>query len=227
MWLEHLSVKDTMNKPDFHPSRRLWLERTLALGAASSTLLVTRAFAQPTAMQALTLTPAQTEGPFYPVRDPKDADHDLLRHGNLAYNKGKPAWVEGVVLDRAGKPLKGGVVEIWQCDEDGHYDHPRDGSKMDAAFQGFGRVTLDADGRFKFRTIRPAPYVGRTPHIHAKVNLGRKELLTTQLYVESDPGNARDGLWRRMSEPARASVTVPYVAVPDGLRANYQIVVEA
>jgi protocatechuate 3,4-dioxygenase beta subunit len=216
-----------MKNGEHDPGRRLWMERSLVMGAAAGALVTTRVWAQPAAAPALRPTPAQTEGPYYPVREPKDADHDLLRHGDKAYAKGKPAWVEGVVLDLAGKPLKGGVIEIWQCDEDGHYDHPADGSKMDAAFQGFGRVTLDAEGRFRFRTIRPAPYVGRTPHIHAKVKLGRHELLTTQLYVEGDPANARDGIWRRLSEPARASVTVPYVPVSDGLKATYQIVVQA
>jgi protocatechuate 3,4-dioxygenase beta subunit len=172
-------------------------------------------------------TPAQAEGPFYPLREPMDADHDLLRNGSREYAKGRAAWVEGTVLDRSGKPLKGGVVEIWQCDADGHYDHPRDGSRMDAAFQGFGRVTLDGEGRFRFRTIRPSPYVGRTPHIHAKVKLGRQTLLTTQLYVEGDPGNARDGIWRRLSDAERAAVTVPYASGPDGLQATYRIVVQA
>ena len=215
-----------MNHGEPDQGRRNWMERTLVIGATAGSLLATRAFAQPAPRQQLMLTPAQTEGPFYPEREPKDADFDLLRHGNREYTKGQAAWVEGVVLDRVGQPLKGGVLEIWQCDENGHYDHPRDGSKMDAAFQGFGRVTLDGEGRFRFRTIKPAPYVGRTPHIHAKVKLGRQELLTTQLYVEGDPGNARDGIWRRLNEAARASVTTPFVAVPDGLRARYQIVVE-
>jgi len=219
--------KASMKHGELDQSRRIWMERTLALGAASGSLLATRAFAQPAGAQALRPTPSQSEGPFYPVREPKDADYDLLRHGSREYTKGKAAWVEGVVIDLSRKPLKGGVIEIWQCDEDGHYDHPRDGSKMDASFQGFGRVTLDAEGRFKFRTIRPATYAGRTPHIHAKVKLGRQELLTTQLYVEGDPGNARDGIWRRMSEPERASVTVPYQPVSDGLKASYQIVVAA
>lgn len=216
-----------MKNGELDQGRRIWIGRTLAIGAAAGSLLATRALAQAANPQPLRLTPAQSEGPFYPQREPKDADHDLLRHGSSQYTKGKPAWVEGVVLDRSGKPLKGGAIEIWQCDEDGHYDHPRDGSRMDTAFQGFGRVTLDGDGRFKFRTIRPSNYVGRTPHIHAKVKLGRQELLTTQLYVAGDPGNAGDGLWRRMSEPDRAAVTVPYVAVPDGLKATYQIVVAA
>jgi protocatechuate 3,4-dioxygenase, beta subunit len=208
-------------------SRRLFLARTLVLGAAGGAWMATPARAQSGGTQALLPTPAQSEGPFYPLREPADADYDLLRNGNRTYAKGNAAWVEGVVLDRAGKPLKGGVVEIWQCDADGHYDHPRDGSRMDPAFQGFGRVVLDGEGRFRFRTIRPQPYSGRTPHIHAKVKLGRQALLTTQLYVEGDPGNARDGIWRRLSEAERASVTVPYANGSDGLKATYRIVVQA
>ena len=208
-------------------SRRLFMARTLVLGAVGGVLMATPARAQSGGAQMLLPTPAQSEGPFYPVREPSDADFDLLRNGSRSYAKGNAAWVEGVVLDRSGKPLRGGVVEIWQCDADGHYDHPRDGSRMDPAFQGFGRVVLDGEGRFAFRTIRPQPYSGRTPHIHAKVKLGRQTLLTTQLYVEGDPGNARDGIWRRLSEAERAAVTVPYVNAPDGLKATYRIVVQA
>lgn len=171
-------------------------------------------------------TPSQTEGPFYPIAEPKDADFDLLRNGSLQYNKGQVAWVEGKVIDLQGAPLKGGVIEIWQCDEAGHYDHPRDGSRMDPSFQGFGRVRLNAEGQFKFRTIKPAPYSGRTPHIHAKVKLGNKELLTTQFYVESDPNNTRDFLWRQLNPLDQTALTVPYIAKADGLRAFYTVVVQ-
>jgi protocatechuate 3,4-dioxygenase, beta subunit len=170
-------------------------------------------------------TPSQTEGPFYPVAEPKDADYDLLKNGTLAYTKGQPSWVEGVVTDLDGAPLKGGVIEIWQCDEAGHYDHPADGSKIDPSFQGFGRVTLSSAGEFKFRTIKPPPYTGRTPHIHAKIKLGKRELVTTQLYVANDPGNEKDGIWRRMSAEDRAIVTSPYTPVADGLRAQYALAV--
>ena len=170
-------------------------------------------------------TPSQTEGPFYPVAEPKDADYDLLKNGTLAYTKGQPTWVEGVVTDLDGVPLKGGVIEIWQCDEAGHYDHPRDGAKMDSSFQGFGRVTLGTQGQFKFRTIKPAQYTGRTPHIHAKIKLGNRELVTTQLYVANDPGNDKDFIWQRLSAQDRALVTSPYTAVADGLRAQYALAV--
>ncbi|WP_048440129.1 protocatechuate 3,4-dioxygenase [Caenimonas sp. SL110] len=183
----------------------------------------TGARAQPA--QPLRATPSQTEGPFYPVALPKDSDFDLLRNGALAYGRGQPSWVEGVVTDLQGKPVAGAQVEIWQCDEAGHYHHPGDGGKADAAFQGFGRVTVAADGQYRFRTIRPAPYSGRTPHIHVKVKLGTRELLTTQLYVAGDPGNERDFLWRSLGAQARSAITVPFAPGSDGLRANFPIVV--
>jgi len=200
--------------------RRRLVTATGAFLLASS---VTQALAQ-TRRRA---TPSQTEGPYYPVAEPKDADYDLLRNGTLAYAKGLAAWVQGVVTDLEGKPLAGGTVEIWQCDEAGHYDHPRDGSRNDPAFQGFGRVLLNVAGEFRFRTIRPAAYTGRTPHIHAKIKLGSRELLTTQLYVQGDAGNARDGIWSRLAPEDRALVTAPFTPVADGVRAQYALAVGA
>lgn len=174
------------------------------------------------------LTPRQTEGPFYPVAFPKDSDFDLLRHGPLVYEKGQPSWVEGVVFDTQGRPVSGAQVEIWQCDADGHYDHPGDGARIDRAFQGFGRVVVGADGSYRFRTIRPVAYSGRTPHIHVKVRLGTRELLTTQLYVQGDPHNERDGLWRRLRDDTeRAALTVAFTPGTDGLYARFPIVVAA
>lgn len=174
----------------------------------------------------LRVTPGQTEGPFYPVRLPDDADFDLLVQGDRRYTKGRPAWVEGTVTDPEGRPVAGAVVEIWQCDQDGHYHHPGDGG-ADPLFQGFGRVAVGPDGRYRFRTIRPAPYSGRTPHIHVKVRLGPRELLTTQLYVQGEPGNERDFLWRRLGAEGRAALTVPFEPGADGLRARFPIVVAA
>lgn len=171
-------------------------------------------------------TPRQTEGPFYPVTLPQDADADLLRNGQVNYTHGQPAWVDGVVSDLEGKPVAGAQVEIWQCDHQGRYHHPGDGGRADPDFQGFGRVTVGSDGRYRFRTIKPVPYSGRTPHIHVKVKLARRELLTTQLYVEGDPNNERDFLWRNLGAD-RALVTVPFRAGSDGLQASFPIVVAA
>jgi len=199
--------------------------RTVAAALVAMPALWLGARAQPAASRLA--TPSQTEGPFYPVRLPQDSDHDLLRNGTLDYRGGQPAWVEGTVTDLGGRPLRGAQVEIWQCDQNGHYHHPGDGDRADAAFQGFGRVLVGEDGSYRFRTIRPVPYSGRTPHIHVKVKLGTRELLTTQLYVAGDPGNARDYLWRNLPQAAREAVTVPFERGPDGLQARFPIAVAA
>jgi protocatechuate 3,4-dioxygenase beta subunit len=203
------------------------LRRALILGAAAG--LAAPAWLSPAIAQARTLrrTPGQTEGPFYPVEMPADHDADLLRNGQVRYAKGQAVWLDGTVVDLDGKALSGATVEIWQCDVDGHYHHPGDGGRADPAFQGFGRTGVDRDGRYRFRTIRPVQYSGRTPHIHVKVRLDKAELLTTQLYVQGDPGNERDFLWRRLNAADRAAITVPFAAAADGLKATFPIAVQA
>lgn len=206
-------------------SRRSLLKGGAGLIAATAA----PAWLTPARAQGKTLrpTPGQTEGPYYPVAFPPDTDFDLLRTGAAAYGKGQPAWVSGTVTDTRGVPLAGGVIEIWQCDQDGHYHHPGDGGRADPTFQGFGKVTLGKDGGYRFRTLKPAPYSGRTPHIHVKVKLDGQELLTTQFYVQGDPGNARDFLWRRRGEEGQAALTRPFVNGPDGMKAEYAVVVQA
>lgn len=206
-------------------SRRTLLKGGAGLIAATAA----PAWLTPALAQGRTLrpTPGQTEGPYYPVAFPADTDFDLLRNGAAAYGKGQPAWVSGTVTDTRGSPLAGGVIEIWQCDQDGHYHHPGDGGRADPAFQGFGKLVLGKDGGYRFRTLRPAPYSGRTPHIHVKIKLDGRELLTTQFYVQGDPGNARDFLWRRLGEEGQAALTRPFVNGPDGMKAEYAVVVQA
>lgn len=199
------------------------LRRALAAAFVAAPTLWLGAHAQTPA--ARRITPGQTEGPFYPLELPKDSDFDLLRNGSLSYRRGQPSWVEGVVMDQEGKPVRGAQVEIWQCDEAGHYHHPGDGNRADAAFQGFGRVTVGELGEYRFRTIRPVAYSSRAPHIHVKVKLGTRQLLTTQLYVLGDPRNERDFLWRNLREAERAALTVAFTPVSDGLQANFAIVV--
>ncbi len=113
---------------------------------------------------ALRPTPSQTEGPFYPIALPADRDADLLRNGRAVYTPRQVAWVGGTVTDTQGRPLAGGVVEIWQCDEAGHYHHPGDGDRADAAFQGFGQVTLagTAASVSARSSPRPTPVARRT-----------------------------------------------------------------
>ena len=207
------------------PQPNTLARRSMAIALVAAPALWLGARAQPS--QPPRPTPSQSEGPFYPVALPKDSDFDLLRNGALPYPQGEPAWLDGVVTDLAGKPVRGARVDIWQCDHAGHYHHPGDGGQADARFQGFGRVVTGADGSYRFRTIRPAPYPGRTPHIHVKVRLGSRDLLTTQLYVAGEPHNARDFLWRSLRDADRAALTVPFIPGTDGLRANFPIVLRA
>lgn len=202
------------------PTRRLMLGAAVALAAPA-------VWRSALAQGRLRPTPSQTEGPFYPVALPADSDGDLLVQGARRYAKGSAALLEGTLTDVDGRALAGAAVEIWQCDAQGHYHHPGDGGRADPDFQGFGRVTVGADGSYRFRTMRPAPYSGRTPHIHLKVKLGSRELLTTQVYVQGDPGNARDFLWQRLRGEDRAALTVAFEPGGEALRARFPIVVAA
>lgn len=164
----------------------------------------------------LVATPGQTEGPFYPVEFPPDMDNDLVRvTGQAARALGQVVHVSGRVLDLRGQPRPESMVEIWQCDANGIYRHPRAGGqgRIDHAFQGYGRMQVDEQGRYRFRTIRPVPYPGRTPHIHFAVHVPGQGRLVTQMYIEGEPLNARDGVLNGIRDPnARRSVIVPLLA---------------
>jgi protocatechuate 3,4-dioxygenase, beta subunit len=207
------------------PSRR----HSLRIGLASAALITMPALllrpAQ--AQQPRQLTPSQSEGPFYPDQALQDADADLLKNGTVAYASGQPAWVSGVVSDLAGKPVSGAVVEIWQCDTQGVYRHSRSSGNAPMAFQGFGKVQVGADGRYRFRTIKPVPYPGRPPHIHYKVKLGNKELLTTQMYIAGEASNGRDFLTRALGLEQRSLLEASFTRGSDGLQAEFGIVVKA
>lgn len=192
------------------PSRRHFLQ-TVTLTAAG--LWLPGAFAE-----ALIATPRQTEGPFYPDKLPLDTDNDLIvLSDSLTPAVGQITHLSGRVLDLKGNPVRNATVEIWQCDNNGSYLHSRSGNraKYDANFQGFGRFETGSDGGYRFRTIKPVAYPGRTPHIHVKVKRGGKELLTTQFYIEGHPQNERDGVLKAIRDArARESVMVAFTPVP-------------
>ena len=165
------------------------------------------------AWAARELTPRAGEGPFYPVEIPTDHDSDLVRIERLVREAGGEfLLLRGMVTDTGAKPIAGAVVEIWQCDANGVYRHPGDPRPRlrDTAFQGFGRTTTERDGSFRFRTILPVPYPGRTPHIHAKIIAGRRPVLITQFYRQGFPQNGGDFLFNRMNpgERDRVSMTI-------------------
>ena len=168
-----------MSSTIYRPSRRLFLG-SLTLGAAA--LITPGAFAE-----ELVRTPAQTEGPFYPDQLPLDRDNDLVViKDSLTPAVGQITHLSGRVLDAKGEPVRGAVVEIWQVDNNGAYIHSRDPSRRnrDVHFQGYGRFETGSTGEYRFRTIKPVPYPGRTPHIHAKVLISNNEALTTQFYFD-------------------------------------------
>jgi len=175
-------------------------------------------------------TPPGSEGPFYPTAGMRfaDVDNDLVKiAGAVESAGGETVELVGRVLDRNGDPVIGARVEIWQCDANGRYLHRGDsgGSSRDKAFQGFGHDTTGADGRYSFRTIKPVPYPGRTPHIHVKVIVDNRERLTTQFYLPDHPYNARDWLYQRVPQDKRELVTMNFSTAGELPQANLDIVI--
>ncbi len=184
----------------------------LAALAASGALLTERgAYAQ-----ALTLTPAQTEGPYYPDQLPLDRDNDLLViNDNLTAAAGTVSWISGRVLDRNGSPVRGAVVEIWGADNVGSYIHSRGAlnGQRDGNYQGYGRFETASDGLYLFRAIKPGLYPGRVRHLHYKITIPGGTSLTTQLYIEGETGT-NDAILNGITNAAqRASVIRPWTPI--------------
>jgi len=154
--------------------------------------------------EALTLTPRQTEGPYYPDHLPLDQDNDLtLITGGKAPAGGVITEFGGRLLNVDGNPISEAVVELWQADNNGCYIHSKGtqkGKERDPQFQGFGKITTNAKGEYRFRTIKPGLYTGRTRHYHIAVVQGGKRLLTTQLYLAGEPQNEKDGILKRIAD---------------------------
>ena len=167
--------------------------------------------------ERLSLTPHQTEGPFYPDLLPLDTDNDLLiLNDSLTPAVGIVTYLSGTVSDKNGSPIPNALMEIWQVDSHGVYLHSRGGSrsKRDSHFQGYGRFLTDSKGRYSFRTLKPSPYSGRTPHIHFAVSSKGKRLLTTQCYIKGEPRNKMDFILNKIKDPrVKESLLVPFTPV--------------
>jgi protocatechuate 3,4-dioxygenase beta subunit len=197
-----------MHEQDATRRHFLWSAGTLAagfgLGGAEHALA-----------QELSPTPAcddgdeptarQTEGPFYKPRSPQRVD--LREPGS----RGRPVELTGFVLNRRCRPLSGTLVDLWHADERGDYDN--------SGFRYRGHVMTAADGSYRFRTILPAAYPGRTRHYHLKVQSPGSRLLTTQLYFPDEPENRRDGLFRR-------DLLMRVAGVGDGVAARFDFVLD-
>jgi protocatechuate 3,4-dioxygenase beta subunit len=217
-----------MNPTTRRLTRRGALRGGLALGAVA--LFAPGAFAE-----QLARTPRLTEGPFYPDRLPLDSDNDLLIVNNsITPAVGEVTHLTGRVLTASGEPVRDAVVEIWQVDHKGVYLHTADSGRRrrDTNFQGFGRCATGGKGEYYFRTIKPVPYTGRTPHIHVKVKKGERELLTTQIFVNGHPQNRNDMVFAGIRDPLdRELVLVDFKPVKESkigeLAARFEIVLGA
>ena len=204
-------------------TRRRLIGSAAALGAAALPAL---------AQARLAPTPSATAGPFYPQSFPLDSDSDLVQvAGHDGRARGQIAYLAGKLVNPDGKPIAGAQVEIWQCDAGGIYHHVGSASRGgDPNFQGYGKTLTAADGAFRFRTIKPVPYPGRTPHIHVIVAGQGLPKLTTQLYNAGEPRNERDFLYRAIAPVARDSVTMRWRTAPEleagALVAEPQLVLE-
>lgn len=193
---------------------RRWLLQAMAMSAAWWG--VPGAFAQ-----QLVPTAPQTEGPFYPDHLPLDTDNDLIVINDAVTPAvGAVTLLSGRILTASGQPVRNALVEIWQVDNNGVYIHSgsNDRKKHDTNFQGFGRFLTGSSGEYLFRTIKPVPYPGRTPHIHFAIKTKGREKFTTQCYIQGEAQNERDGVLRAVKDPkAKATLIVPFTPMPGSI----------
>jgi protocatechuate 3,4-dioxygenase alpha subunit len=180
-------------------------------------------------MTRLTLTASQTVGPFFHdclMRD--DARCDVLVSDATV---GKRIRVEGRVLDGDGAGVPDAVIEIWQANHHGRYNHPSDTRDLplDPSFTGYGRIATQGDGKFCFTTIKPGavPFDRRraqAPHISVAV-LGRGLLnhLYTRIYFDDEQLTSADPVLQRVAPERRPTLIARRVSNESGGEAVYNI----
>lgn len=128
-------------------------------------------------------TISNDEGPFF---TPKSPERKSLREKDT---KGTVLVVTGIVVNRKGEPVAGALLDFWQANDAGEYDNK--GYKLR------GHQFTDDKGQFRLETIVPGIYPGRSRHIHVKVQAKDKPVLTTQIFMPTDPLQRADGLFRK------------------------------
>lgn len=165
-------------------------------------------------MRTLPLTASQTVGPFFsPALLRKDARRHVLTGPETV---GERIRIEGRVLDGDGLPVPDALVEIWQANAHGRYNHPADqgSAPLDPSFLGFGRSGTEEDGSYWFETIKPgaAPFdeegqQRQAPHIAVTVFArGLLNHLVTRLYFADEPTNAQDPILQRVPDSRRETL---------------------
>jgi protocatechuate 3,4-dioxygenase, alpha subunit len=157
------------------------------------------------------LTPSQTIGPFFHRALLHEGWNDLAARGAT----GERVAIEGRVLDGDGAPVSDAMIEIWQANAAGRYDHPEDHQEnrpIDPNFHGFGRVATDSEGRFRLRTVKPGAVQGdggslQAPHINLSVFArGLLKRLATRIYFPDEPLNDSDPLLNALPAKRRATL---------------------
>ena len=175
--------------------------------------------------EAVTLTPAQVQGPFYPLADdiPLDKDNDLVKiNDHLTVASGIVTHVSGRILDRNENPIRGALVELWHADSRGEYTYstkPGPNIKSDPNFAGFGQSLTGSSGAYRFRTIKPGLYPGRARHFHWGITIpGQKRRFSTQTYWQGETLNKIDFLLNSIENAdQRNSIVLPFDKVPEAL----------
>lgn len=156
-------------------------------------------------MTPLIPTPSQTVGPFFRYALDRADWSDLTAAGAV----GQKIVIEGRVIDGDGAPAADAVLEIWQANAAGRYAHPEDTQEkpLDPKFRGFGRTCTDAEGRYRFTTIRPGAVPGRgnalqAPHINVSIFArGLLNRLVTRIYFADEPANETDPVLSAIEDP--------------------------
>jgi protocatechuate 3,4-dioxygenase alpha subunit len=152
-------------------------------------------------------TPSQTVGPFFHLGMNRPEWSDLTAD----HPAGEKIQIEGRVIDGDGAAVPDAVIELWQANAAGRYNHPDDRQEdkpLDPHFRGFGRVATDAQGHFRVVTVKPGPVPGRgnalqAPHIN--IVLFARGLLThlyTRIYFADEPANTTDPLLASIEDDA-------------------------
>ncbi len=180
----------------------------------------------------LITTPSQTVGPFFHLSLDRPQWADLTKDNP----QGERIVIEGRVTDGDGAPVVDACLELWQANAAGRYAHPDDtrtDKPLDPNFRGFGRVSTDADGGFRFTTIRPGPVPGRgnalqAPHIAVAIFArGLLKQLHTRIYFAGDPANDSDPVLLSIDDPAlRRTLIAARQAGPGPPRYRFDIVLQ-
>ena len=166
-------------------------------------------------------SPAQPEGPFYPIHEQVDKDMNMVElEGHSEVAQGEQVYIKGKVLDSLCQPVEGALVDLWQACYTGKYKHEADpnSAELDPHFQYWAKVLTDANGEWMVKTIIPGAYPAsatwvRPPHIHFRISKTGYHTLTTQMYFDDERFadlNANDRLLQSLPEAEQKKLLVQF-----------------